>query len=241
MLNLKDLNPNFLGVALKWLCLFCFVLMLIGIFRACNEKEKSPVQEQITIQAPIVHHYVDDSGHQHGTAATINAPMINTLDSRYQHTIDSLIAIIKAKPSSVQSAILVGTETNGGFVPILSPPVKKDSATELLFYSQNTKVDWHDKFITIHGVLEKDSNWNYKVTDSLSIVTYQKRKGWFSHQLYLDATAQNPNTSIKGITGIEITGYKPRWGIGISVGYGFNGIGFSPIIAVGLQRNFIRF
>lgn len=244
MQDFKDFNPNFLRVALKWLGVFVLVLIIAMFVRACDQKEKSPVQDEITIvKPPIVHHYVDDSGKQHAEVAAIVAPVVNNLDNHYQHIIDSLTKVIKAKPKAVQSAVMIGTETEGDFVPTITPPsvVKNDSA-ELLFYNENASVDYHDKYLTIHGKLNKDSNWSYKVVDSLSVVTYLKKKGWFGHQLYLDALAQNPNTSIKGITGIEITGYKPhKWGIGVQVGYGWNGLAFSPIVSVGLQRSFIRF
>ena len=161
MQDFKDLNPNFLGVALKWLCIFVLVIIVIMVLKGACNKLRSPEQDQVTvIVPPVVRHYSDDSGKQHTEVAAIVAPVVNNLDVHYKHVIDSLTKVIKATPKSMQSAVLVGTETKGNFIPILSPPVKKDSSSELLFYSQNTKVDWHDKFITIHGVLDKDSNWS---------------------------------------------------------------------------------
>ena len=243
---MERLNPNFVNVALKILAGFAFILFLCIYFKSCDQSAKSPVQESIVVGPLPVTHFKDDSGREHAEVAAVTVTAVNTLDNHYQHVIDSLSNVIKTKSTTIQSALLISTETKGGFTPeitapLINPSAKNDSSV-LFFYEQNSAVNYHDKYLSIHGILNKDSSWKYIVTDSLSIVTYLKKKGWFGHQLYLDATAQNPNTSIRGITGIEITGYKPhKWGIGINVGYGFNGIAFSPIVSVGLQRSFIRF
>ena len=230
-----NLNPNFLSPALKCICAFVLILIIILVVKSCNEKLRSPVQDAITIQAPEVKHYVDDSGKQHAEVAAIATPAANMLDSHYQHIIDSLSKMLKSKPKDIEAIVDIGTNTTGNFKPVIT-------TTDTSQNFNNTSVDYHDKYLKLHGNLNKDSSWSYSIHDSLTIVTYLKRKGWFGHQLYLDATAMNPNTSIKGITGIEISGYKPhKWGIGVNVGYGFNGVAFSPIVSVGLQRNFIRF
>jgi outer membrane protein W len=81
------------------------------------------------------------------------------------------------------------------------------------------------------------------MNDSLTIVAYLKKKYWFSRAyLYFDATAQNPYTTIKGLTGIKVKDdTMEKWGIGVTVGYGANSNGLSPFVGIGLQRNFIRF
>ena len=54
----------------------------------------------------------------------------------------------------------------------------------------------------------------------------------------LDSIYIRENTLIKEVKNV----YKPkRWGIGLQLGYGYNGLNVAPYVGVGVSYNFIKF
>ena len=243
---MKKFNPHFLAFALEVLLAIVFVLAII--FVIYQYKDLSFKEEKKEQAVPvIVHHYLDDSGMKHSETTVVAVNSTATLNDFYNHVIDSISAVLHTKKKEIKSAELIGTITRGDFKPTISatpkPPVDGILVSQVLtFENEYATVDFKDKYLSLHGNTNKDSIWHYSITDSLVIVSYLKRKGWFGHQLFIDGTAMNPNTTIKGMKSFAISGYQPhRWGIGIQVGYGYNGDKLSPMVSVGLQRSLIRF
>ena len=233
---------------IKILLLFLILLLFIGIFKSCHNKYIStPTIDSNTVKivAPIYH--TDDSGivHAENKVVTPFAPIQGTetvaqasLVNYYKGIIAQLSSRLKVQSESINNITQVGTNTSGEFKPI------KD--TELVTMGDTTKqidkISYSDKWLSIRGDINDTSAWEYSINDSLTIVTYLKKTGWFNHQLYVDAFAQNPNTHIKGLQSIKLDLPAPKkWGIGVSAGYYFNGINFSPGVGISVQRNLIRF
>lgn len=243
---MKKFNPHFLEFVLEVLLAIAFVVAIFFvIYQYKDVSFKQEIKEQ-TIPV-MVHHYLDDSGMKHTETTVVNVNSTTALNDFYTHIIDSISAVLHTKKKEVKNVELIGITTAGYFKPIISvkPEQNTDSLIvrqELTFENEYATVDFKDKYLSLHGNTNKDSIWHYSITDSLVIVSYLKRKGWFGHQLFIDGTTMNPNTTISGMKSIAISGYQPhRWGIGIQVGYGYNGEKLSPMVSVGLQRSLIRF
>ena len=243
---MKKINPNFILFIIKVFILSTAFIAICVVVKHCNTiRLLEQKKEQVL---PIaIHHYLDDSGKKHTETTVIAVVNTASLNDIYAHLIDSISKVLHTKGKDIKSTALIGTITESSFKPsieMVKKPLSKDSASsqELTFQNEDAKVDYKDKYLTLHGNTNKDSLWHYSVTDSLIIVTYLKRKGWFEQQLYIDASTANPNTTIKGMKAIAIDGFNPhKWGIGIQLGYGFNGERMSPMVAVGIQRSIIRF
>ena len=243
---MKNINPHFLAFALKAFGAIVFVIVVGTVISRCNE---SSLREEKKEQAmPVnVHHYLDDSGKKHTETTVVTVNTSAALNDFYTHIIDSISAVLHTQKKEVKTTEMIGTITAGDFKPVISVAPKPSvnglsSSQESTVENKYAMVDFKDKYLTLHGNTNKDCIWHYSVTDSLIIVSYLKRKGWFGHQLFIDGTSINPNTTIKGMKSIAISGYQPhKWGIGVQIGYGFNGEKLSPMIAVGLQRSILRF
>ena len=234
--------------AIKILAIFLVIILFIGIFKGCHDKYIStPTIDSATVKIAAPTYHTDDSGIVHaqnkvvaplapikGTETVAQASLVNY----YNGIIAQLSARLKVQSERINTVTQVGTNTSGEFKPI------KD--TEYVTLGDTSKrieeISYADKWITIKGNINDTTQWKYSVNDSLTIVTYQKKTGWFTHELYADAFAENPNTHIKGLQSIRLDLPKPtKWGIGIDCGYGYNGIKFSPVVSIGIQRTLLRF
>jgi hypothetical protein len=99
------------------------------------------------------------------------------------------------------------------------------------FYTLNTNDKFDDKI-----------EINYTTTDSITLVSYFKRKNIFSsRQLYVEGKSYNPNTQISNLKEIRIDNYKePKWSIGTQVGYGITQHGMGWYAGVGINRKLLQ-
>lgn len=118
----------------------------------------------------------------------------------------------------------------------------KGNTTPLYIDADTTlSIHFEDKWLSIDGSLT-DKPWTYSIRDSLTFVSYYKKKGLFKKQLVLNAYSANPNTTITGLTAIDIAQPKPkRIGIGLQAGYYYTGKAFVPAAGIGITYNIIRF
>jgi len=233
---------------LKILLLFLVLLLFISIFKSCHDKyHGTPINDTSTVKVATPIYHTDDSGiiHAQNKVVTPLAPIKGvetvaqaSLVNYYNGIIAQLSARLKVQSESINTITQVSTNTSGEFKPIHDTEYVTTGDTS----KRIEQISYSDKWISIKGDINDTSHWQYSVNDSLTIVTYQKKTGWFSHELYADAFAQNPNTHIKGLQSIKLDLPKPKkWGIGIDCGYGYNGIKFSPIVSIGIQRTLLRF
>jgi hypothetical protein len=215
------------------ICLFAFLSI-----ESCNKSKQKPASGNTTLVVKPPTQYTDDGG----TVHTETAVDIEGINNYYQEVIDSLVKVIKAKPKvkAVQNVALIGTETNGSFKPKIDTVYLDTNHYESPTYIINYK----DKWLKLKGYVNIDSAWQYQVVDSIGLVTYWRRKHWYStRELYIDGFSFNPNTHLTGLSAMKLNEAKPKkWGVGFMVGYGLGkNLQPQPFVGFGIQRNFIRF
>lgn len=215
-------------------------LLLVGIILlllfTCNQPkvvEPSKKVEQVKNTPPVK--YVDKGGTVH-TEKPVAVANIATIKASYERIIDSLTRVLKIKDKRITDLLAVGTTTTGTFKPKID--------TVVIHGTNTAVVSYQDKWLSVSGVVNEDSQWSYSYKDSLSFTTYNKKTGFLKlgRTLMLDAFSHNPNTTIEGLTAIKISKAKPKkFGIGVNVGYGFDGKVWKPVVGVGVNYNLIRF
>lgn len=206
------------------------VIMLFCVLLGFKCGSSSVIHEHNTVeqvkQKPIVYKK-DKQGIVHAEKPVAQSSK-HSINAYYDHVIDSMAKKIDAQSKTIQTIVAAGTETKGSLKP------DKDSTSGF------AKLSYNDRWLTF--TYDGDS-LQYQIRDSLTFVTYLKKKGIFKKpELTLNAFAQNPATHIKGLTGIKLNAPMPsHFGIGLYGGYGWNGKAFEPQIGIGINYQLIRF
>lgn len=241
---MKLLNPNAVKYTALYIAYAIIIILIVShpLTKSCQTPEHTPVTGNTTFVVKPPTQYSDAGGTVHTETTVAQPDDIEGINLYYQGVIDSLVKVIKAKPkvAAVQNVAFVGTETNGSFKPKIDTVYVDSSKFTIPIYTINYK----DKWLKLKGYINADSAWQYRVTDSIGLVTYRRRKHWYSkRELLIDGFSFNPNTHLTGLTAIKLNQAQPKkWGIGFTIGYGVGkDLTPQPVVVVGLQRTFIRF
>lgn len=211
------------------------LLVILLAVRTCSRQVEEKVeQREVFVQREdSLQHYKDAYGREHAVRIQSQAA-IETVGFVYRDEIDSLKAALDIKEKQLQSFALVGLQNQGDIRPVLE---------RLPGDTCNYRLSYRDEWMELSGVTAPTPAIHYRMTDSLIVTTYWKRKWLLGRkQTYIDAYSLNPHVTVKGLTGVRILSERPkRWSLGPYVGYGFNGAQWQPTIGVGLQYAVIRF
>ena len=231
-------------IKFSWYKLLIAVVLIIAIvvctFRACNHTQpaltSSAPGKVIPKQIPIT--YKGKSGTVHTEIKVVQAEHDVWLEEYYQHLLKEARDSLKLKEAELKEVVAASLYTSGS----VKISIKRDTVRvhDTLYPAQVFK--YQNKFINLVGRIENDSmDLGYKTFDSLTFVTYTKKKNWFAKkELYLNAFSMNPNASIKGLQSVKITAPAPKWAVGITAGYYFNGQVFVPGVGIGITKTLIR-
>lgn len=239
---MKLLNPYAVKSVGLVILSIVVLIVLFSLVKSCQTPEHTPVTGNTTFVVKPPTQYSDAGGTVHTETTVAQAVDIEGINLYYQGVIDSLVKVIKAKPkvAAVQNVALVGTETSASFKPKIDTIYIESSKLKPPMYTINYK----DKWLKLKGFVNADSAWQYRVTDSIGLVTYWRRQHWYSkRELLIDGFSFNPNTHLTGLTAIKLNAAQPKkWGVGFVVAYGVGkDLTLQPFVGVGIQRNFIRF
>lgn len=225
------MNPTIKQWLTYGIAFIAIAVILILLLKSCDDKNVTPADEIKEIKEKPVTHYRDKDNIEHAEKPVVTAD-VSGINAFYDHVIDSLKKVIKAKDKDIKALAAASFSTTSTFTPVISYPDSSKAAIPAIEYS--------DKWLSIKG--NAGGPWTYSVRDSLTFVAYTKRTGLFKKELMLNAYAQNPNTHIAGLTGISVYKEKPnRFGLGLQLGYHWTGEKFAPTIGVGLSYNLIKF
>ncbi|WP_343302838.1 DUF6549 family protein [Chitinophaga niabensis] len=213
------------------------LLVVIGILatRSCHRKEKviTSIETIQDIRDDSVRFWQDLAGREHAEKQVAEGS-ISALKIYYKSEIDSLKRIFRMKENALQSFVSAQTETKGSVVLKVDTVYGDTSKTYQFHYD--------DRWISLQGEIAKEPFIRYSVRDSITFVTYSKKKGLFTKETYVDGFSQNPNTRITGLTGIRVNNAKSkRFGVGPYAGYGFNGTRWTPSAGIAIQYSLINF
>lgn len=190
--------------AKEYFIIILVILVSLLAFKSCQqnklEKQLSDYQERLDNQWDSTRHYKDKYGKEHAVAERI-------LVEKYtlQNELKWLSKELGIKPKQIKGTTKIVNEIDTFF--------SIDS-----FYS--------DRYITI---VKTDSTVKLKLTDTLQVTDYWKRK-WFlgSRKYYVDIKNSNPYVKTTSILAREIKVKKPTILIGPSINYNGNlSVGFS--------------
>jgi hypothetical protein len=131
------------------------------------------------------------------------------------------------KPRNIQSITTLRTINKGVIHPRIDTAYLLDSISTYKFSYQD---DW----MKLNGEIGKTATIGYLFKDSIVLTTYKKH-----FQTYVSGYSFNPNVQLSGITTIKVR--QPRFSIGPSLNYSWNGTKFSPSIGISLQYSLIKF
>jgi hypothetical protein len=222
--------------------LFYFIVLAIALVIAtsfaiskCNKKKEvtHTIKQQAVKDAPV-QHYTDNAGTDHAAKPVAEAQDNEAMLDYYQSIIDSQATLLDVKSKYIKEHLSVGTVSTGSVNGTAQDYDEKAQPCP-------DSLQFMDRWFK--GIASKDTGWhlNYQVKDSIVFNQYEKKKGWFSRQLFMDGYSLNPNTRITGLSNIKITPAKKRWGIGATIIVTYDGSKWKPVAGVGLQYNFIRF
>ncbi|MEX6691264.1 hypothetical protein QTN47_27390 [Danxiaibacter flavus] len=215
------------------------LLIIIAVFalQTCFRKEKqvTDLKQVVSAKQDTLKHYKDEAGHEHGQKVLAEADM-SLLKVEYQKQIDSVTELLKIKESQLAFYTGFSTESSGSIKPRVDTVFMPDSTREF-------NIDFSDRWMSLNGRIGKSSNINYRITDSLTVTVYSKKKNFLSSlTTYIDVFSMNPNVKVTGLTGFKIPVKKPgRFGIGPYFGYGYSDGKWSPSAGVAIQYSLIRF
>lgn len=210
------------------------------IFRSCDKKN-AKIESQASViseqTAKII--TVKVKGDKEAFEKTRAIADLKTLTESYNFLSDTLKAM-KIKKKDLESALFLAQSTQGrgeGTVEIVT--VTRDNVVV-----QGQDMAIREPFFTFNAITfpDKTFEYNYEITDSLSIVNTTTRKNifspWENNVRVLNA---NPKTKLKGITSLTVRNKEPVIVIGVSVGYGITPSGFEPFLGITATRPIIKF
>lgn len=234
-----------LTIKISWYKILIAIVILVAIvvctFRACNHAQ--PVSTTSAngkvIPKQIPKSYIAPSGTVHTETKVVQAEHDVWLDQYYQFLLKEARDSLKIAHDQLKEVLAAGITSEGSY----SLPLKPDTIRITDTISPAKTFKYQNRFISLVGRIKHDSiDIGYKSFDSLTFVTYTKRKNIFSpKELYLNAFSMNPNSSIKGLQSVKITVPPPKWAIGVNAGYYFDGSSFRPGIGIGITKTIFRF
>lgn len=175
-------------------------------------------------------HYRDLYNREHATRMLIEADRAS-IELLYGRQLDSIAKAIGTPKKNIQAVTGLGTQTAASIVAMVKDTVYLDTN------KTTHEIRYSDKWLWMQGKIGTQALINYIIYDSLIITTHSKRKNLFApKEIFIDAYSLNPHTRINSITGFRVATYSPkRLGIGLHVGYGYNGVQWAPNISIGLN------
>ena len=226
--------------------LILVLIIAVGIllFKSCSKTSQQPdttaTSKPMAIQKQITTQKISSGGTVHTEVKVVEAAGDVWLDQYYQNLLEGVRDSLKIAQDQIRDVVAASVSSIGK----LELPVFRDTIrlTDSSFKPVQI-FSFRDKYINLAGRIDNDSlDIAYKTFDSLTFVTYTKRKNIFSKsELYMDAWPSNPNASLKGLQSIKLNAPKPKqWAIGITAGYYFNGQILLPGVGVGITKTIIR-
>lgn len=229
----------------NWYKIIIAIALIIAIsvctYRACNREQpvstSSATGKVTPKQIPIT--YKGKSGTVHTEVKVVQAEHDVWLEDYYQHLLKEARDSLKLKEAELKEVLAASISTSGS----LKIPISVDTLKvhDTIYPAKVFK--YTDRFIKLVGRIDQDTvDLGYKSFDSLTFITYTKRKHLFAKkELYLNAFSMNPNATIKGLQSVKINAPPPKWAIGINAGYYFDGSTFRPGIGIGITKTIFRF
>lgn len=90
-------------------------------------------------------------------------------------------------------------------------------------------------------VITQVNNQYLYLRDSLQVVQYLKKKGWFTKTPYIDILSITPNSKVTAIQGFAISSAPPKWVPTISTALIYNGSGqWFPAVGGGFETHVFK-
>lgn len=213
-------------------------------------KGRSDVQQITTIlkaQSDSIDYYKDQNGKLHAQVISQqgSAEIVNAF---YKTTIDSLANILNIKDKQILNYINIIDSTAGNFTTMIDTVIKHDTVKQVVRIDTSYFVNYADAWLKFNGTFKSNSNLfhgSYKIKDSLTFVTYNKKTGFLGlgpTQYYLNVFSANPNAYITNIKNFNILTQKSKpFGIGptLVVSYMNGHMAFVP--GIGIVYSLFRF
>jgi hypothetical protein len=226
------------------LILVLIISVCILLFKSYSKTSQQPnttaISKPMAIQKQITTQRISAGGTVHTGVKVVEAAGDLWLDAYYQNLLEAARDSLKIAQDQIREVVAASLSTAGS----ISAKIIRDTIRLTDSSYRPVQIFSHrDKYINLAGRIENDSlDIAYKTFDSLTFVTYTKRKNIFAkRELYMDAWPSNPNASLKGLQSIKLNAPKPKqWAIGITAGYYFNGQILAPGVGVGITKTIIR-
>lgn len=223
------------------ICIICFLLR-------GRIKEALTIHDIKTIerlQDKAVDHWFDINGNAHSTQEEAQVSSIAARVSM-KNEFDAQAKLLKIKAKNITGINGIGMVDTGLILAHYIDSFSKITRVIHLPGGKTDTVERHFEYVDDHiyvdGLVGKRVvQIHYEHDDSLTLVSYTKRK-WFlgKQRTYVDAKLEDPNSYVRGMSGIRINTKVPgRFNIGPFVGYDLAHMQFG--FGVSIQYALIRF
>lgn len=243
---LRFIAKNWKGILIVLLLIFIAILLKKfddNVTELKSEKEQR-LFESDNYKSNLIH-WVDSYNQLHVKARNLYVQKLSASKS-----VDSIAKLLKIKVKNIEGISKTDLAVDLNVKPkveikYVKVPCEENDSLEIV---EKYDIHWSDDYMSVSGTIGGgDDSIHVSGIDTLSRVDYTKRS-WFlgKKKHYVDFNNKNPHIKVTGYKGIEVAGKEKKWGIGLSVQYGYqlNNIQFNkPTVSVGisLQRILIKF
>jgi len=232
----EELLPGRTNSKFFWIILCVLAVMFIVsllFLRGCNNatQQVADIKSGVEIRYAPPAQSVDAAGRNHAEKQVIEGSK-ETVSFIYKDKYDSVCNIVGIQKRQIR-ALTFATSISEGKVPLEVKNTGTDSAA----------FSYKDKWLEVSGNTGLNPVMNYKITDSISFVTYWKRP-WFLGRktTYVNVFSENKNLHFVQLEATNVRIKEPgRFSIGPYFGYGWDGQRWAPSIGASIQYSIIRF
>jgi len=218
------------------LIVFLLIVVTALSLKSCfhQQKENAVLKDVVAIKEDSTSYWKDKFNTEHAEKLSADASL-STIQAIYGQLLDSITSRLDAKASDVQAVTAANTVASGTIIPKVDTVSYPDSTKDYRFR-------YNDRWLDLDGVIGKQSQINYRLTDSIIFTSYRKKTGFLRKQTYIDGYSLNPNARVTGITGIRVSNTRDhRFGAGPYIGFGWNGSKWSPSAGISVHYSLIKF
>lgn len=233
---------------------FLFIMGCAGFkfyrYKAGMEKQYTEAIAWANGKDETVKKYMDDNNDMHDKIQTMTVDRTAFINANKKF-VDSIAKLNRVKPKNITSITTVSESTSDSFsaaidtpeITIADPNISKPGKGDSI---KVRTANFKDKSLVFKEYIGKDSIFGkYTYTDSLIYVGSQKRSGFLGMgkmKTFLDVSSNNPNTVITNAKSVQLVKVKDyKWTVGPYIGYGYDGLRWSPSVGISLQYSLFKF
>ncbi|MVT11389.1 DUF6549 family protein [Chitinophaga tropicalis] len=223
-----------------WTTLFAVVAIFFVFLQVKSYRQETYYKGIIAAKDDTVRTWQDEAGRWRAEATSTQVAN-KDLQEFFHMEAEQIRKDFNLKLKNVTGYLRANLQTSG------TVTIKPDSGTTVIVRnpsgSDTAHFRYRDHWSKFDATLLNNKlTLDYQTRDSVAFAMSRKRRSLFGpKRAVLEGISYNPNSTIAGITGIEIKAPNYRWSIGPCAAYGWMGNRWSLFTGVSVQYSLIKF